>query len=153
MYRIWGSQYGYYGNFCLLRINKKSTDISEEHFTSVFRVEEQAKKKPAWIANCYALFSSLAYSSTLNMEVTYSSETLVDLQRYMFYIPEEENLQVGYKWFKIRCCAINSFLAVAITFWRWHDLHTEFRNNTALKWKATRNRRTNLETCGRGETK
>jgi hypothetical protein len=51
-------------------------------------------KKPALLATSFMLNSCLAYSSTLKMEPTYSSETLVDFQRAARrYVPEDRTLQ------------------------------------------------------------
>jgi hypothetical protein len=42
------------------------------------------------LATCFILVSCLAYSSTLKMEATYPSETLIDSQRITWhYIPED----------------------------------------------------------------
>jgi hypothetical protein len=41
-----------------------------------------------WNVTCFILISCLAYSSTLKMEATYSSETSADFQRTtLLYIP------------------------------------------------------------------
>jgi hypothetical protein len=48
---------------------------------------------PALLADCFMLVSCLAYFSTLEMEVTCSSETPVDLQRTTpRYIPEDRSV-------------------------------------------------------------
>jgi hypothetical protein len=46
----------------------------------------------AILANCFMLVSCLAYSSTLKMEVTFSSETSVDFQRLLGIISQEIEL-------------------------------------------------------------
>jgi hypothetical protein len=49
------------------------------------------------LATCFMLVSYLAYSSTLKMEATCSSETSVDFQRITRrYIPEERALRLKY---------------------------------------------------------
>jgi hypothetical protein len=51
----------------------------------------------ALLANCFMLVSCLAYSSTLKMEATCSSEMSVDFQRTIWhYIPEYRTLQDFY---------------------------------------------------------
>jgi hypothetical protein len=62
-----------------------STDVSEEHITSIFR---------ALLANCFhAGFLLSLFFSTLNMETIYSSETSDDTQRTTWrYIPEDGTL-------------------------------------------------------------
>jgi hypothetical protein len=57
------------------------------------RSKKKRSKKPAKLATCFMLVSSLAYSSALKMEATCSSETSVDFQRTMrSYIPEGRTL-------------------------------------------------------------
>jgi hypothetical protein len=53
----------------------KSTDISEEHVPSLFRVQEYAQQ--ALLVTCFTTVSCLAYSWTL-MEAMCSSKMLVD---------------------------------------------------------------------------
>jgi hypothetical protein len=48
---------------------KMPTDVSEEYVTSIF--------KQSWLCFLSTLISCLAYSSTLKMEKTYSSETSI----------------------------------------------------------------------------
>jgi hypothetical protein len=51
--------------------------------------------KPSKLAACFMLDSYLPYSSTLNMEVIYSSETSVDFHRTtQCFIPEDRTLQI-----------------------------------------------------------
>jgi hypothetical protein len=65
----------------------KSTDVSEEHGTSIFRVEEWVRQETSMHVSC------LAYTLTLKMEVTCSSEASVGFQRTTLrYIPEESTL-------------------------------------------------------------
>jgi hypothetical protein len=52
------------------------SDVSEQHVASIFRVEEYAKRLPY----TFTLISWSVYYLTMNMEVTGSSETLVDFQ-------------------------------------------------------------------------
>jgi hypothetical protein len=60
----------------------KSTEVSEEHVTSIFRIEEYAKEENNMKqAASSTLVSCLAYSSSLKMEVTCSSEMSVDFQQ------------------------------------------------------------------------
>jgi hypothetical protein len=62
-----------------------STDVSDKHVTSIFRV--------ALLATCFMLVSCLAYSPNLKMVVTCSSEMYVDLQwTIQCYIPEDRTL-------------------------------------------------------------
>jgi hypothetical protein len=78
----------------------KSTYVWEEHVTSTLRVDEYAKQKTSvkkaasklevvLLATCLRLVPYLAYSSTMKLEVTCSSQTYVDFQRttwrYMLY--------------------------------------------------------------------
>jgi hypothetical protein len=62
-----------------------STDVSEEHVASIFRVKELATqeismKQICHCAICFRLVSRLDYPSSLKMEATCYSETFVDLQ-------------------------------------------------------------------------
>jgi hypothetical protein len=51
------------------------------------------------LATCFMLVSFLAYSSTVNMEATCSSETSVEFQRTTRrYIPEDRDLHVSIRW-------------------------------------------------------
>jgi hypothetical protein len=61
-------------------VHWKSSDVSEEHVASIFRVEEYAKQESCVKAGG-KLVSCLAYYSILKMEATCSSETSVDFQR------------------------------------------------------------------------
>jgi hypothetical protein len=62
----------------------KLTNVSEEYFASVFRVEEHEL-----LTARFLLVSCLAYSSTLKMEATCSFEMSVDFQRITWrYFPE-----------------------------------------------------------------
>jgi hypothetical protein len=71
---------------------KNSTDVSEEHGTPTVNVEEYAKQETSSEV-CFILVSSLAYSSTLKMEATCFSKTLVDFrQDYTALIPEDRRL-------------------------------------------------------------
>jgi hypothetical protein len=54
-------------------VREKFSDVSEEHITSIFRVEEYAT-----LAACILLFACLAYSSTLRLEEICSSEKSVN---------------------------------------------------------------------------
>jgi hypothetical protein len=70
----------------------KSTKVSEEHFASIFRVEEKVKQESK-LAAYVVLVSSLAYLSTLKMKATRSSEMSTDCQRTSRnYIPEDRTL-------------------------------------------------------------
>jgi hypothetical protein len=65
-----------------------TTDISEEHTASIFRVEEEAKQETSVKAGGKQS-DPAAYSSVLKIE-TFSSETSVDFQRTTrLYIPED----------------------------------------------------------------
>jgi hypothetical protein len=56
----------------------KSVNVSEEHVAYVFQVEEYARNQhEADRKRGFILVSWLAYSSTLRMQTTCSSETLV----------------------------------------------------------------------------
>jgi hypothetical protein len=62
----------------------KSADVLKEHVASIF---------VALLANCFVMVSFLAYTSTLRMEATYSSETLVGFQQTTWrYIPQYRTL-------------------------------------------------------------
>jgi hypothetical protein len=75
-YKFWGSHSGDYEEFYLLR------------YTAVLTCWL------ALLASCYALVSCLAYSSTLKMEATCSSETSVEFQRTIRrYTPEDRTIQ------------------------------------------------------------
>jgi hypothetical protein len=59
-----------------------STIVSKEHVAFSFRVEEYAKQETsAGLPPAFMLVSCLAYSLTLKMEVTYTSETSADFQQ------------------------------------------------------------------------
>jgi hypothetical protein len=65
----------------LLKVNY----ILEENVTFIFRI--------CLLAACFMLIACLAYSSTLKMEATCSSKTLVDSQWTTWhYIPEDRTL-------------------------------------------------------------
>jgi hypothetical protein len=54
------------------------------------------KVNRALFAACFMWASSLAYSSTVKMEVAYSSKTSVDFQQTtLHYIPEDRTLKIG----------------------------------------------------------
>jgi hypothetical protein len=57
-----------------------STDVSEEHIASIFRIEEisSARNQPTSRWKACSLFLAELISSTLKMEAICSSETLVD---------------------------------------------------------------------------
>jgi hypothetical protein len=56
-------------------------------------MEENFVRFEALLATCFTLVSCLAYSSTLKMAATCSSETSVDFQRITWrYIPEDRTL-------------------------------------------------------------
>jgi hypothetical protein len=58
-----------------------STDVSEEHFVPIFRVQSRKISEARNLLETGGKQSScLAYSLTLKMEVKYSSKTLVDFQ-------------------------------------------------------------------------
>jgi hypothetical protein len=59
------------------------------------RSKNNSSKKPAWSFSTYfMLVSCLVYSSTMNIEVTSSSETSVDFRwTTQNYIPEDRTLQ------------------------------------------------------------
>jgi hypothetical protein len=59
----------------------KSTDISEEHIVSIFKV---------LLTACLMPVSCLAYSSTMKMEVTCSTGTSVDFQRFTRLITQRK---------------------------------------------------------------
>jgi hypothetical protein len=67
----------------------KSTNFSEEHIVSIFRVDELVEQEtrvksdgtPLCLPYAFTLVSWSAYSSTSKMEVIYSSETSVHFQR------------------------------------------------------------------------
>jgi hypothetical protein len=68
-------------------LRQKSTDVSE-------RNQHEAGGKQRLPATFYTLVSCLAYSSTLNMDATYFSETSVDFQQTIRrYIPEDRTIQ------------------------------------------------------------
>jgi hypothetical protein len=67
-----------------------STDISEEHIASIFRVEKQVQQETSVQAGDKHIFS------TLKMDVTCSSETSVDIQQTTRrYIPEDGTHKFG----------------------------------------------------------
>jgi hypothetical protein len=71
-----------------------STDISEEHIASIFRVEE-ISKKPGACQTLSRWFLAHLIFSTLKMGATYSSEMSVDTQRTTRrYIPEDGTLHI-----------------------------------------------------------
>jgi hypothetical protein len=75
-------------NLTCTNMNIPSTNVSEEHNASIFRVEEFALLAPA-----STLVSCLAYSSTLKIEATCSSETSVHFQWTTWhYISEHRTL-------------------------------------------------------------
>jgi hypothetical protein len=53
---------------------KKSTDVSEDSNTSIFRVGEKVKQ-------AFKVYICLAYSSFLKMEALYSSETSINFHQ------------------------------------------------------------------------
>jgi hypothetical protein len=56
---------------------------------------KQAASKPASLATCFVPVSCLAYTSTLKMEATYSSEMSVDFQQTTQpYNPEDRTLHI-----------------------------------------------------------
>jgi hypothetical protein len=64
-----------------------STDVSDQHITSIFRVKEISSTSHLFA--CWFLVELI--SSTLKMEVICSSETSVDTQRTTrHYIPEDD---------------------------------------------------------------
>jgi hypothetical protein len=74
-----------------LKVNQRF----EEHVATIFRFEEQAKQEASMnlLATCFILVSCSAYSSTLKMKATSSSETLVHSQRTTRrYITEDRTL-------------------------------------------------------------
>jgi hypothetical protein len=67
----------------------KSTDVVEEYFASIFRVEK------ALVPSCFTLVPCLAYSLTMKVESSCSSEKSVAFQRAAWYykhIPAENTL-------------------------------------------------------------
>jgi hypothetical protein len=80
----------------------KSTDVSVKHFSSIFRYNYKRNKKPAWPCslNFFILVSCLAYSFTLNMEATCSSETWVDFQLTTRRYISEDRLLPSHPCFK-----------------------------------------------------
>jgi hypothetical protein len=69
--KIWGFHSGDYEECRLLGCDAVWTEVSEEYIASIFRVEISASEKTAWSGG------SLAYISTMNMEVICSSETSI----------------------------------------------------------------------------
>jgi hypothetical protein len=60
----------------------ESNHVSQEYVVSIFRVEEAKQETREFcLTSCFMLVSYLAYSSTLKMEMTCSSETSIDFQR------------------------------------------------------------------------
>jgi hypothetical protein len=58
--------------------------------------KNKTSEKAALLATCFTLVSCSVYSSNLKMEVTCSSETLVDFQRTAGrYIPEDRTLHLS----------------------------------------------------------
>jgi hypothetical protein len=54
--------------------------------------KSKPSKKPALLASCFTLFSCLAYSLTLKVEVIWSSETSDDFQWTAWhYTPKDRN--------------------------------------------------------------
>jgi hypothetical protein len=75
---------------CPVKVN----DVSEEHVTFIFRVEEEAKEETSMKHSasyaCFVLCSSFDHSFTLKVEAVCSSETSIDFHRTTRrYIPED----------------------------------------------------------------
>jgi PIN domain nuclease of toxin-antitoxin system len=93
----------------------KSTNISEKHVVSIFRVWELAKKETSSTNPGNEVVTCLAYSSNLKLEATCSSETYVDFQQTTRrYIPEDGNRQILVKLFitKFNKNPFSCFIAV-----------------------------------------
>jgi hypothetical protein len=70
-------------------VHWKSTNVSEEHVASIFKIKEQAKQETSRSGQQAELVSCSSFSSTLKMEATCSFETSVDFQWTMHnHIPE-----------------------------------------------------------------
>jgi hypothetical protein len=71
----------------------KSTEVSEKHIVSVFRV----KVKSYLLSACYKLVSCLAYS-TMKIHRTCSSETSVGIQRTTRRDVPEDRTPANHRW-------------------------------------------------------
>jgi hypothetical protein len=97
------------------------------------------KRQHSLLVTCFTLVSCLAYSSTLKMEGTPSSETWVDFQRTIWrYVPENRTLQlvkqITLSALRLPCAKLHGTLycdtrrnavmnAIRITV-NWWDLHS-----------------------------
>jgi hypothetical protein len=90
------------GEYCLLGCNvMKSTDVSEERITFVFKAGGLHKKETCCLPPAFSGFS-LASSLTLEREAAPSSETSVGSYRTICcYIPEDSTLH---------CCHCENFI-------------------------------------------
>jgi hypothetical protein len=73
-------------------VDLASTDVSEEHIASIFRVEKSASGEPRLLPPAHA-GSLLADFSTLKMGAILSSETSVDARSTQRHIPEDDVLR------------------------------------------------------------
>jgi hypothetical protein len=61
------------------------------------RISHAGNKHEALLATCFMLVSCLAYSSSMMMEVTFSSDTIVDFQQTMqHYATEDKTVRTIY---------------------------------------------------------
>jgi hypothetical protein len=94
--RIWDSHSGGYEEFCFLGYHSVQSVESQQAFRKKMSPSySRLKNKPtkSLLATCFMLVPCFAYSSTLKMNVTCSSETLVDFQQTTRqYIPEVRTL-------------------------------------------------------------
>jgi hypothetical protein len=75
-------------------VAQQSTDVSKEHITSGFRIEEEVKAINQQHVACFSQVSCFVYSLVLKMEAVCSSKTSVDFYgTTRSYIPEDCNLR------------------------------------------------------------
>jgi hypothetical protein len=80
-----------------LKVNRRCGGTSRLHLQGP-KINQARNQRETCLPPEFTLVSCLAYSSTLKMEATYSSETSVDFRRTTWrYIPEDRTLQNGQK--------------------------------------------------------
>jgi hypothetical protein len=109
-------------------VQKESTDISEDHTDSIFRIKSSASKTARnWLQTeqelsslCLLLVSHWTYYSTLKMEAKYSSKMSVNFyQNIQRHIPGDSSLH-SY------CCEnLKSNFYIQWNLWSWPPTITD----------------------------